>query len=685
MSDKERLEKLRRLRELRARAASNTPDEQTLARANPNRGRSPMDAFFIAMGRGTTNLARGVGLVPQEDARVTSSYEQLENAYPIATGAGEISGEVAPFLGPGMAIGGIASTGGRVAASTLLGALEGALITRGKGGDTDETIKVGGASGAAAGVLEAAFPHISRLGGALWRRVRGTQPRGPLFDQQGAPTPEFQEVLDESGITLDALADDALSFVENQPQGANPAQVERRARFDSQGIPSTRGNITQDFRDVASEERLAQLVTEDAAIPLRELRAQQSTQFAQGIESMVDALGVPADVGETVKLALTGRLENLRSQKNELYSQIGRHSPEVLEMPLFVDGIAEAIPDPRQLRRASKLDGNSIQALEDLLVEYGINQSPEAIEAFTKSGGEVMPLSVGNFEEFRQDLNQLRGGGQTPGGARTAQFASDIIKALDSEIDTIDKALTDASMVSGSVSQPLIDARNIVRTMKTEFSDQDLVGKLIATKRDGVTPVIESSKVWDSVMGRSVPVERTQRLVKSLTQSGEEGRAALQNLQAATIMRVLDDTLRAPSRKEGAQQVMSFSQFVNGLNKIGDEKLEAIFSTNPQALTQLRAYRQTARDLTPDGRAIPKGSAPVIMDLMNRFGRTPGIAPIVDLVNLVIKAGSDERAIRRALNNSPKAQQTASMLQLEFPAIASSLGIGVALNSEDDN
>lgn len=682
--DAQRLADLRRLAELKAVPVEPLPDEMTLNRANPNRGQGPVDAFRIAAGRGMTNLARGAGLVDQESPEVTSNFEQLQNAMPIATGAGEIAGEATPFLLPGSGISAVAGTGARVVASGLLGALEGALITRGRGGDLGETATVGGISGIAAGTMEALFPIASRLVGAVFRRARGFEPRGPLFTNEGIPTPELGTVLEETGITLDALSERAVDILEAAPQGANADQTARAARFSEAGIDPTRGNITQEFQDVADEERLASMASGSTGEPLRQRRLEQSESFVNGINSMVDELGIPDEVGANVKLALTGRLKDLTKQKNDLYKTIGETSPHVAEMPLFTDDIANALPSSAELRRASRLQGNNVEALQELMVEFGIEQSDEAIEAFTASGGEVIPLNVGNFEEFRQALNQLRGG-ISPGEKRTSFFVGGIIDALDGEVDIVDKALQGVNITDRSVVESIAQARNIVRGIKTEFTPADIVGKLVGKNRDGVTPLIEASKVAPTLMAPNAPIEKLQRTVQSLQRSGPAGQTALGDLQAATIMRALDDAVRAPSRKTSGVQTVAFSQFFNNLNKIGDEKLQILFANNPSALSSLNVFRETARDLTPTSDATPKGSAPVIMDLFNRMGQMPGFAAVRDMVNLVVKAGSDDRALRRAFNASPEIQRTASEFQQNFPALASTLGIAVFAGSEDEN
>lgn len=654
-------------------------------RANPNRGVGPLQAFAISFGRGLTNIGRGLGIADEEPQTTSSVFQQLQRGRPISTTVGEIGGEIAPFLPAGVGVGAIQGMGGRIAASGLLGAIEGALISRGQGADIDDAAKTAGISGLAAGTLEAIFPHISRIGGALVRRVRGSQPRGPLFTNEGIPTPELQSALDESGITLEELADDAIKTLEGAAKDGSspdPEQLVRASRFNQLGIEPTRGNVTQNFNDIAQEERLVSMASGETGEPLRQRRLQQSQAFAEGINSMVDELGVPGEAGEKIRLALTGQLQDLKSQKNELYKSVAEISPQVAEMPLFTDTIAEALPTQAELRRASRLQGNNVAALQDLLVEFGIDTSEQAVNEFVRSGGEVMPLSVGNIEEFRQALNQLRGG-TSPGERLTAQYVGDVIKALDGEADIIDSALQSANITDRSLLAPIKQARDIVRRIKTDFSEQDIVGRIVGVKRDGVTPLIEASKITGQLVSPSTPIEKLERTIKALQQSGPAGRAAQGDLQASVIIGALDDALRAPSRNTSGVQTIGYSQFIRSLDKIGEDRLKLIFSSNPQALAQVNTFRQAAQDLTPPAMATPRGSAPVIMDYLNRMGQIPGIAAIRDVVNFVVRAGADERAVRRAFNNNPEMKRIASDIEQNFPSLASAMGISVMIGDEE--
>lgn len=643
----------------------------------------PMDAAMISAGRGLTTIGRGLGLVEPESPDVTRAFENLEEKRPIATTAGEIVGQAAPFLAPGMAVGAIPGFFARIAASVGLGATEGGAIVRGEGGDFNETLLGAGAGGTIAGIAEAVFPVLGRLGRKIIQRT-GRSIDGPLLTKSGSPTPEFQRALKETGTSFDDLTQDAIDFVAAQRSGAPPEEVSRLARFKSLDMPATRGDVSQEFADQAIEQRLLSQAAAESGEPLRQLKLKQSETLKTRINELVDALGVSSEAGDTLKTALEGRKKLLRTEKNDLYRQVSDTAPEIANIPLLTGEIASAIPKPQELRRLSRLAGNQVDAVKDLMVEFGIDKSDEALEEFAKTGGEVTPLSVGNFEDFRQALNQIDRADTT--GAASVVIGP-IRNALDAEATMIDDALKASGNVSAmqdSTLDVLKQARDRVRTLKTEFSPQSITGRLIDVKRDGVTPVIEASKVTQQLLSPNAPIENLERTLKSLSKAGDKGKKAIGDLRASVVLNALEDSLKAPSRKTSGIETIGGNQFAKSLSKFGDDKLELLFKGDKKGLNRLKNLKQAALDISPSAAATPKGSASVILDLAKKAGRLPGIAAVVDVAKFIITAGSDDRAVSEAMKNSPKLTRQITAIQNDFPQIAAALGIaGIAqINGE---
>lgn len=652
--------------------------------ASPNEGINPWEAFKIGAGRGFTTIGRAIGLAEPEDPLVTAHYGRLQGDRPVSTGVGEISGEAGPFLPFGMGVGAIRGTAPRILASAGVGVLEGGTIAAGRGQDFNEILGNAGLGGVVAGGLEAAFPIISRLGSEVVSRATGKAPRGALLDRRGSPTPELTAALQKLNMSFGDLAQESVFVLKNAPPGASPEEAVRAARFKQLGIPYTRGNITQDFAQQAQEERLVN-TTLEASQPMRAMQLEQSEAFQRGISDMVAALGVSDETGSLVKQALTGLEAGIKSDKNELYRRMAEESPHIMSMPIVPNQIKAALPDQAQLRRISRIPGNTVDALNDLLVEFGIDSSSEAVERFTKAGGEIIPLNLGNMEEFRAALNQLGGSpaSQSAGERAMSGIVGRLKGALDEEAEVLEKSLMDAKVTDTRFLDSLREARGLVVRLKTEFSPQSIAGRLTDVKQDGFTPVVEASRIYDSVMGRSQPVEYLDRTLKALNEAGPNGRRAIEALQAETVLRALDNALRAPSRKTSGIQTLGYSQFVKALDSVGEEKLNLLFPSGAPLRNKLEMFRSAANDLTPDARATPRGSAPVIMDVLNRLGTSRGIAAFVGAMKYVINAGSDERAVRRAMNARPEVRRVITQIQNDYPSLASAIGIA-AISVEDD-
>lgn len=652
--------------------------------ADPNEGIGPMEAFKIGAGRGFATIGRGLGIMDPEDPLTSAHYERLQGARPISTGIGEVGGEAGPFLPFGMGVGAIRATGPRILSSAAVGALEGGTIASGRGQGFNEILDSAGLGGVVAGGFEAAFPIISRLGAEVVSRATGKAPRGALLDRRGNPTPELTNALQKLNMSFGDLAQESVFVLKNAPPGVSPEEALRVARFKELGIPATRGNITQNFAQQAQEERLVN-TTLEASQPMRALQLRQSEAFQQGIGDMVAALGVSDETGALVKRALTGLESGIKSDKNELYRRMAEESPHIMSIPIVPNQIKAALPDAAQLRRISRIPGNSVDALKDLLVEFGIDSSQEGVERFTKAGGEIIPLNLGNMEEFRAALNQLGGSSasQSAGERAMSGIVGRLKGALDEEAEVLEKSLMDAKVTDTQFLDSLREARSLVVRLKTEFSPQSIVGRLTDVKQDGFTPMVEASRVYDSILGRNQPIEYLERTLKALSEAGPNGRKAIEALQAETVLRSLDDALKAPSRKTSGIQTLGYSQFVKSLNAIGEDKLNLLFPSGAPLRNKLEMFRSAANDLTPDARATPRGSAPVILDIVNKLGRAPGVAPFVDALKFIVNAGADDRAVRRAMNARPEVRRAITQIKNDYPSLASAIGIA-GLNAEEE-
>lgn len=180
------------------------------------------DAFTVGAGRGLTNVGRGISrpftdVTPEQQADrdvETAAFKGLQSQTGAAT-AGEIAGEAAPFLIPGVGLeAGLAKVGSGLAARSLaagtLGGLEGGIISAGRG-DSPAKIAISAfLGGATLGISEAAIPLLNRRASALALR-KELDVSGPMLTKEGLPTDEFKGVLKEEGITYDQFVQEAAA------------------------------------------------------------------------------------------------------------------------------------------------------------------------------------------------------------------------------------------------------------------------------------------------------------------------------------------------------------------------------------------------------------------------------------------------------------------------------------------
>lgn len=125
---------------------------------------SGFDTALIAAGKGFADLLRGVGLMDEADETEIKAYEALKKSKPITSAIGEVVGQAAPFAAAGgPIIAGIAGTGGRMAASTGLGALEGGIIAKGTGQNVTEGALTGAAFGAGGQAIGEGIDAVRRI------------------------------------------------------------------------------------------------------------------------------------------------------------------------------------------------------------------------------------------------------------------------------------------------------------------------------------------------------------------------------------------------------------------------------------------------------------------------------------------------------------------------------------------
>lgn len=668
------------------------------------RNMNPWDAFKMKFMEGGRNLGRGLNL-PGEGFREPDAYQRyqsgvVQDRFPVASTTGQIAGEVAPLAPVGMGVGAIPNTALRVVGSGLLGAVEGYGVSRGQGQSSGEALGTGAATGAVAAGIEYGLPYLGRYAGAVYRELTKTSPTGALLTPAGIPTPEFARLLNQAGISIDDFNESALSFLRSVDANArrtggipDQEQALRRARFEEIGMESSRGDVTQSFADQSSEARLQSMSGPPEGQELRDLRGRQSDQFRLGIEEMANNLGVSDRVGEQIKLALTGRLKLLNEQKRELYKKIAEESPYAAQMPVMTDIITDAMPNPQVYETLFNRDPAKVKQFEDLLIQYGIDQDPDRMEAFINSGRrtkrEIFPLNLANFDDFRQELNRLYDDSTAEGRDIWQRLVGPVIDALDNETEIISGALEAANVTDLNLFKELEQARGLVTQIKTEYNPKDLAARLIAPKGGGSRvlsnprdiPLTEPSQVYGVLMRPSTAPEALERTVDILLKGGEQGRRAMGDLQATVILDAMEQAFRAGSNREAGKIQAVYSNFYQQIKKLDDSgKLDVFFKDNPAALRRLRMFQDAALDLSTNANATPKGSAAANMDMFYSLFSAIGSSRLAQMMrnasNVTLNAGADVRRANRATRNQPDITQLRGLLDEQYPTLGALIGAG---------
>jgi hypothetical protein len=659
-----------------------TMNPATWHRALPESG----IAATVAVGRGLTEAGKGfANLIGIGDGKAVEDggYSDLEEAYPVSSTVGNVVGQALPFLA-----GGMLSTGSKLAnvgIQGLTGALEGASIASGTGQDVGQSAAIGGTI---AGAVEAAFPIVGRIVSKFGA--------AKLIDEAGNPTPQFLAKLRENGVEpTPAILPYLADAVNKYGDTVSLPSAEKAARFESMGVPYSQGDVAVGqggFDQQFYEDRLAKMTGMPEAEDFRRLKLDQSKAIAKQVEGLSD--GTPELAAENIKEALKSRKVSLKDAQRTLYQDL-RVAQEGLGMEAGnLTGIA--MPEPRKVASIYQAVPDKVNSLNDVLVRFGINQDQNAVEAYAKKSAnapmgadlQIQPLSMENYEDFRQAIKGIERSDQT--GAIKV-LTGDILNNTEK---LIDDRLGFLESVQG-IGELAKQARAVTRQLKTEFSPESITGRLIAVKRDGVTPIIENSAVIRNLFssGKEERSELLERTVASLANAGDKGKQAIADLQAAYAAKVLDDSLNAASRTIDGERVVSGEALQKGINKLSDKELGVLFQGDKKALEKIRALGKIAQDITPPAGARSQGASSTIINLVKSVSSRASSIPGGGIVSTVLenyasaveKAATRQKAIAAGKKGpmfTPKEKKAIEYVGTYMPAIAAYGGIS-SLDDEE--
>lgn len=644
----------------------------------------PIRAGFIAGGKGLYDIGRGLGIIEPAGEIEREAYTALERERPIPTFVGEVAGQAAPFAPLGMGAGGITSLAGRAGVTAGLGAAEAGIITGAEGGRFEDITKAAGLGGAIAGGAELLIPVVGRLGGKIVRKVTGRQPKGSLIRPDGMPTDEMADALEKAGMTWEEMKIDAQELVAKQRPGAAPEEVARLAGFEQIGAPALRGQISKELKQRKLEHGLLEAADVPGGEEVRYIFKQQSEAIRGELKNIVDVMGVTGDTGQAMKDALSGRRKTLKAERKELYGKLAEEAKTVDRVPVATQDIYDALPDRGTLRDIAALAPNQFKALNDILVEFGIEQGQEAVESAAKRGVTADPLGLENFESLRKRLNAIER--SDPTGA-IGVVTGPLRRALDDEIDLVVGAMEGAG---GEIAATAKAARLSNVALKTEFDEAKITSKMIDSVKKGSTqPKIEVSRAYQKVMNPNEPIENLDRVLGSLRKEGVLGAKAIDEMKGRAVLDLVDSAFSSQSRQIAGQRIFGAGSFSRQYEKLLP-KLEKLFAEDPKALKRLKNVYERAQDIIPPGGALPKGSAGFFIDTLYKLGeytaatKVPFTREIFEMMKKVGTGATTRQTAKKALDANPRMLETAQLISRDYPQIAATLGIAAIIEREEE-
>ena len=575
----------------------------------------PLDAFAISMGKGMTDVGRGLlkqaqaGRLGPASYAVSQLFEEpqprsqqeidayaaLQGQRPISTTIGEAVGQAAPLAPLGVSAGAIGQLAPRVAASAAIGAAETGLSSSGRDESLDEIIQNAGIGGAVAGGLEAVFPVVGRL-------YRGIAKRLGAKGQSLANSEAFKAALKNENIDLSSFSDDAISYLSSLPENADPVQAIRASKFMNLGMEPTRAQITRNATDFMEQQEAFKTSNR-----LRSALERQEGQISRLFDDRISATGgAPVNDSNSLINTVMNR-EIIRDNAiGEAYRMAREMAPG--EKTVALDNLVSAI---RRNSSENELTGGLYSAVVGDLKSRGIVQG-RGIKRVGKIDAETA-------EQIRQQLNVYFRSTNDLGRSRIRELKD----ALDEDVLSAygDDVFKDARQAKADFE------RNLSRAKINKFDarQKNIVRDILENK-------IDPDRFVDQVItSKSTRAEDLEQLKRFVIGEGE-GQKAWNDTRAEALQFIKDSAFRGPVDENGYQAI-SRDSLQRALNKIGTPKLKVLFE--PDELKFLKDVMDVAELREPvRGTAIGRGpSAQAIGRIEQQMKSNAFAGALISIIN----------------------------------------------------
>ena len=572
-----------------------------------------LGALAVGAGRGLTTLGRAVGLAEPETGVEKQAFQALKEESPIATTTGEILGESAPFLVPGLGIAGGVSKAARlaslgvkgtralqVAGTAGLGALETGLIARGQGADIGQQFVSAGIGGTVAGALELALPVVGRIGGKAIRRILGKAPEGSVIDAAGNPSDELLAALKESGQSFDDIVKEAKD--ELTKKAVDPKEASRQAFLKSQGIDPTRAQVTRNAADFQAQQESAKTSSRvrDA------LEKQESILTTRFNNAVLETGGRSSSPTLGVVDALTEKATKLDQEIGDLYKAASQAAPDAKNIRF--NKLTETL---RKMEGADRRAGGNISAIVGEMQSKGILSRQKKV---------IGRVGIETAEDLRKLTNEL----YDPANPFGNMLLRQVKDSLDDDVfsaagkDFFREARKAKSSFEGELSR--------ARISKFDSRKSNLVRDVLENKID---PDLLIDKV---VFGKGWRHSDLKQL-KDYISTDDVGKQAFDDMRAEVMQKIKDKVFIGPMDDAGFQ-ALSRDKLQKTIESVGRKKLNVLFTLDENKF--LRDMLDVSKLREPvRGTALGRGpSAQAIGRLEQKLKDLPVIGSLVDFINV---------------------------------------------------
>lgn len=625
-------------------AAAAAEREQVLASLPPERraqleSMSPLESGLIGMGSGFTKVGRAIGLADPETEFEKQSLQELKAQQPLATGAGEILGETAPFVPLGLGVAALPGRAAQIGGMTTLGALEAGTIARGEGRDINEQIQTAGIGALVAGGLEVGIPVVGRIGGKIIRKALGRSPKGAVIDAAGKPSQEFVEALAESGQTFDDVIKQAQDEIRGQ--ALDPRQAARKAFLESQGIDPTTAQVSRSADDFMAQQEAAKVSGR-----VREaLEKQDAILTSRFNNKILETTGDASTQSAAVADFITDKATTLDQEIGDLYAIARKNLPG--DKNVRFQNLAGKV---RELFNSDRRSGGNVSAVIGDMQSKGI---------LDKKGKLIGRVNVDTSEDLRKLMNELYDEKNPYGNSLLRQMKDalddDVFSAAGEDIfKQARKAKTNFERELARAKISKFDSRksNIVRDiLENKIDPEQMVDKVVF------------SKSWR-------PDDLQQ--LKDYISTDDAGKAAFNDMRAEVMQKIRDKAFFGPEDASG-MRALSRDKLERAVKSIGAKKLDILF--NPDEHKFLRDMIEVSKMREPvRGTAIGRGpSAQAISRIERKLKDIPWLGQAFDVIDI------EGRKVLRAKPNR------ITIDQVKIPAaIRASIAPAAALTAQQE-